>query len=129
MIEYTIDEAQHLIRVQMSGSNTFADLEQHYVDVYNDPKYNVTFNALFKVDPDAGGPLLEEMPKTRVLLELVAESQKARKKWAVVISSTFKRSVVEFLLKDVHLKPVELRFFGNEKDALAWLGCPLLQHA
>ena len=119
MIEYTIKD--RLIRVRMSGSNSSADMERHYEEVYNDPRYDVMFSTLFHIDPNAGGQILEELPRVRQLMELVAESQKAEKKWAVVMPSAFKRAVVEFLLKDVQVKPIQIRFFGSEEDALVWL--------
>jgi hypothetical protein len=105
----------------MSGNNRCDDLEEHYAQVYRDPEYNVTFNAILQVDEDAGGPILGDFPKVKQLLELVAQSPPAKKKWAVVIPNAFKRLLVEYVLKDVSMKPVEMRFFDSEMNALAWL--------
>ena len=105
----------------MSGFTTCDDLQQHYAQVFKDPKYDITFNSIFQIEPDADGPILEELSKVRLLMELVAGSQKAQKKWAVVIPSGLKRAVVGFLLKNVQLKPIEMRFFGTKEEALAWL--------
>jgi len=121
MIEYSIDESQRLIRVRMTGSNSCADLERHYAEVYRDPKYNPSLRTLMEVDEDAGGPILTEIPKVRLVMELAAHSPGALKRWAVVIPSSFKRTVLEFLLKDLDLKPLELRFFGDATTALNWL--------
>ncbi len=121
MVTYTIDQSQRLIKVRMSGPSSCADMERYCAQLYNDPKYDVTFNSLFQADPDTDGLIMEEIPKVRVLLELVAETEGACKKWAVVLPSRFKRTIVEFLFKGVRLKPIEMRFFDDEKDALAWL--------
>lgn len=121
MVKYTIDEAARLIRVRMSGNNTCADMEEHYAQVFRDPRFDPTFDSIFQVDEDAGGPILGELPKVKQMLELVSQSPPARKKWAVVIPNAFKRMLVEYVLKDVPLKPVELRFFGSETEAFAWL--------
>ena len=121
MIQYTIDGAARLIKVRMSGDNHCDDLEEHYAQVYRDPEYDVTFDSIFQVDEDAGGPILGDLPKVKQLLELVAQSPRAKKKWAVVIPNGFKRLLVEYVLRDVSLKPVEIRFFDSEMNALAWL--------
>ena len=105
----------------MSGNNSCADLEEHHAQVYRDPDYEVTFNSIFQIDEDAGGLIMEDLPKVKQLLELVAQSPPAKKKWAVVIPSAYKRLVVEYVLKDVSLKPVEMRIFDSEMNALAWL--------
>jgi hypothetical protein len=105
----------------MSGNNHCDDLEEHYAQVYRDPEYHVTFNSILQVDEDAGGPILGDFPKVKQLLELVAQSPPAKKKWAVVIPNGFKRLLVEYVLRDVSLKPVEMRFFDSEMNALAWL--------
>jgi hypothetical protein len=52
MIEYTIDAAQRLIRVRMSGANTPADLLRHVSDLSADPAFDATFNTLFCITED-----------------------------------------------------------------------------
>ncbi|MEI6082927.1 MAG: hypothetical protein WCS70_01350 [Verrucomicrobiota bacterium] len=121
MIEYTIDEGQGLILVQISGSNSCADLEQHIAEVYRDPRYKPTLKTLTTVAADAGGPLMSELPDAKRLLEMTAQAPNALKKWAVVIPSGFKRMMVEFVLKDVQLHPLQLQFFADEPAARAWL--------
>ena len=121
MIEYSIDEPANLIRVRMSGANSIADLEQHLATSYRDPGYKPTLRALTHIDEDAGGPIMSELPQAKHLLELAAQAPGALKKWAVVIPSGFRRMMLEFMLKDVQLKPLEMRFFADEPAALAWL--------
>jgi hypothetical protein len=120
MIEYVIDDVNHLIRVWMTGSNRCANLAAHYSRVLKDPRYDPTFDSLFQIDGEADGPIVTELGEVKMLLEMVAQCQAATK-WAVVIPLGFKRTVVEFLLKGVELKSVTMRFFGNEADASAWL--------
>lgn len=121
MIEYSINEALRLIRVRMSGSNSCADLERHYAEVYHDPRYNPALRTLVQVDEDTGGPIMTELPKVKVVMEMAAQSPGALKKWAVVIPSGFKRMVVEFMMKDLKVKPLEVRYFADETAALNWL--------
>jgi hypothetical protein len=121
MIDYTIDETRRLIRVRMHGSVTCTELERHYAEAYHDPKYNSSLRSLVHIDDDAGGPILTELPRVRTVLELAAQSPGALKKWAVVLRPGFKRMVLEFLLKDARVRPLEMRFFDDEPTALAWL--------
>jgi hypothetical protein len=121
MIAYSIDERLRLIRVRMTGANSCADLERHYAEVYHDPKYNSSLRTLVQVDEDAGGPIMTELPKVKVVMELAAQSPGALKKWAIVIPSGFKRMVVEFVMKDLKVKPLEVRYFADEPTALTWL--------
>jgi hypothetical protein len=44
-----------------------------------------------------------------------------RTKWAVVMAPGFKRTVTEFLLLGVKLASVQMRFFDDNRMALAWL--------
>jgi len=121
MIEYSIDEGQGLIKARMSGSTSCADLQKHIADVYRDPRYKPSLKTLFLIDEDAGGPLVSELPYAKHILEIAAHAPNALKKWAVVIPSGFKRTMVEFMLKNVQLKPLEMRFFAEEASACAWL--------
>jgi hypothetical protein len=120
MFEYTIDQPERLIRVRMSGSNTSADLARHYSRVLDDPGYDASFDCLFHIDDDAGGPILAELPDAGLQMEAVARLQHGTK-WAVVISPGFKRTVTEFLLRGVKLGSVQMRFFDDDQTALAWL--------
>ncbi len=121
MIDYTIDQTRRLIRVRMHGTVTCDELERHYAEAYHDPRYNPSLRSLVQIDEDAGGPILTEIPRVRTVLELAAQSPGALRKWAVVLRPGFKRMVLEFLLKDVRVKPLEMRFFDDESSALAWL--------
>jgi SpoIIAA-like len=121
MIEYTIDTNARLIKIQMRGNNSCADLEEYCAQLYRDPQYDVTFDSLFQIDGEAGGPILAELSKVKQVLELVAQTTPAMKKWAVVVPSGFKRLLAEYFFKDACLKPVEMRFFGSEIEARSWL--------
>ena len=120
MIEYVIDEVDHLIRVRMTGSNRCADLKAHYARVLKDPQYDPTFDSLFQVDGDADGPIMAELLEVKTVIEMLAQCQ-ATTKWAVVMPAGFKRTVVEYLLQGVNLRGVTMRFFGSKSDAIAWL--------
>jgi len=120
MIEYVIDKANHLYRVQMSGCNSAADLARHYSKVLDDPDYDPTFETIFSVDDEAGGPILAELPEAGRLMEAMAQLQQGRK-WALVMSPGFRRTVVEFLLTGVKLGSVRMRFFDNDALALEWV--------
>lgn len=120
MIEYVIDKVARLNRVRMSGANSSGDLARHYSTVLDDPHYDPTFETIFHVDDDAGGPILAELPEAGRLLEALAQLQHARK-WAVVMTPGLKRTVVEFLLTGIKLGSVHMRFFDNDEQALAWL--------
>jgi hypothetical protein len=121
MIEYTIDRLDRLVRVRMSGCTTSADLARHYSRVLDDPAYDASFNIIFHIDDDAGGPILAELPDAGLQMEAVARLQHGTK-WAVVMVPGFKRTVTEFLLMGVKLGSVQMRFFDDERSALAWLG-------
>ena len=121
MIEYTFDKVNHLLRVRMSGCNSAADMARHYSKVLDDPDYDPTFETIFHIDDCADGPVLAELPETGRLMEAVAQLQQGRK-WAVVITPGFKRTIVEFLLAGVKLGSVQMRFFDDDEHALAWLG-------
>ena len=123
MIEYTFDKIDHLLRVRMSGSNSAADMARHYSKVLSDPNYDPTFDSIFCVDDSAGGPLLSELPEAGRLMEAVAQLQPDRK-WAVVMTPGFKRTIVEFLLAGAKLGSVQMRFFDDDEHALAWLDLP-----
>jgi hypothetical protein len=120
MIEYVIDKTDRLLRVRMSGSNSAADMARHYSKVLDDPNHDPTFDTLFHIADDAGGPVLAEIPEAGRLLEPLAQLQNGRK-WAVVMSPGLKRTVVEFLFKGVNLGSVRMRFFDDEQQALIWL--------
>lgn len=79
MIEYAFDKANHLLRVRMSEGNSAADMARHYAKVLNDPSYDPTFDSLFCIDDNAGGPILSELPETGRLMEAVAQLQPGRK--------------------------------------------------
>jgi len=121
MIEYVIDKANHLYRVRMTGCNSAADLARHYSRVLDDPHYNPNFDTITYIDDEAGGPILAELPETGRMIEAMAQMQQGRK-WAVVMSPGFQRTIVEFLLIGVKLGSARMRFFDNEALALAWLG-------
>jgi glucuronate isomerase len=120
MIEYVIDKANHLYRVQMNGSNSAADLARHYSKVLDDPNYDPTLDTITYIDNEADGPILAELPEAGRLMEAMAQLQQGRK-WALVMSPGFKRTIVEFLLTGVKLGSVHMRFFDNDAQALAWL--------
>jgi hypothetical protein len=121
MIEYNIDRPDRLLRVRMSGSTTSADLARHYSRVLDDPAYDASFNIIFHIDDDAGGPILTEIPDAGLQMETLARLQHGTK-WAVVMAPSFKRTVTEFLLMGVRLGSVQLRFFDDDEMAFAWLG-------
>lgn len=121
MITYSIDEQDRLIRVRMSGSCSSAELERHFADAYQDPRYNTSLRSLMEIDGDTGGPILEELPRVKQVLELAAHTPRALRKWAVVVPSGLKRTIIEFMLKDMRLKPLKMRFFDDEVAARAWL--------
>jgi len=120
MIEYSIDRPERLVRVRMSGCTTSADLARHYSRVLDDPAYDASFNVFFHVDDDAGGPILSELPDAGLQLEALAQLQHGTK-WAVVMAPGFKRTVTEFLLMSAKLGSVQMRFFDDDRTALAWL--------
>jgi hypothetical protein len=120
MITYTIDEAERLICVLMSGENSCNDLAKHYTTVLNDPKYDPTLDSLFVIADDASGPILSELPEVGTVLELLSKLQTGRK-WAVVMTPGFKRVLLELMLKGVKLGTVQMRFVDDEKLGLAWL--------
>ena len=120
MIEYIIDRPDRLVRVRMSGCITSADLARHYSKVHDDPSYDASFNILFQIDDDAGGPIMAELPDVGLQMEAVARLQHATK-WAIVMAPGFQRTVIEFLLRGAKLAPVEMRFFDDNQLALAWL--------
>jgi hypothetical protein len=120
MIEYVIDEANHLIRVWMTGSNQCEDLKAHYARVLRDPRYESTLDSIFQIDGNSDGPIMMELPEVKTVMEMVAQCQAATK-WAVVLPAGFKRTVVEYLLQGVNLQSVTMRFFGTEDEAIAWL--------
>ncbi|MGO9245760.1 MAG: STAS/SEC14 domain-containing protein [Verrucomicrobiia bacterium] len=121
MIEYIIDRPDRLVRVRVSGCVTSADLVSHFSTVHDDPSYDPSFNILFQIDDDAEGPILAELPGVGLQMEAVARLQHGTK-WAVVMAPGFKRTVIEFLLRGVKLAPVQMRFFDDNRLALAWLG-------
>jgi hypothetical protein len=53
-------------------------------------------------------------------MEAVARLQHATK-WAIVMAPGFQRTVIEFLLRGINLAPVQMRFFDDNRLALAWL--------
>ena len=120
MIEYTIDRPGRLVRVRMSGCVTTADLVRHYSTVHGAPSYDASFNVLFHVDAAAEGPIMAELPDVGLQMEAVARLQH-RTKWAVVMAPGFKRTATEFLLLGVKLGSVGMRFFDDDRMALAWL--------
>jgi hypothetical protein len=120
MIEYTIDCPDRLVRVRMSGCTTSADLARHYSKVLDDPAYDASFNVIFCIDDDAGGPILAELPDAGAQMETLATLQHGTK-WAVVMSPGLKRTITEFLLMGVKLGSVQMRFFDDDQTALAWL--------
>ena len=120
MIQYAIDKGNRLTRVWMSGGNSSADLARHYSVVLDDPNYDPTFDTLFHIAGDAGGPILAELPEAGQLLEALAQLQH-RRKWAVVMRPGLRRTVVEFLLTGVELGTVQMRFFDDDLQALTWL--------
>ena len=73
MIEYAYDKVNHLLRVRMSGCNSAADMARHYSKVLDDPDYDPTFETIFHIDDNAGGPILAELPETGRLMEAVAQ--------------------------------------------------------
>ena len=106
--------------MRVSGCVTSADLVSHFSTVHDDPSYDPSFNILFQIDDDAGGPILAELPGVGLQMEAVARLQHGTK-WAVVMAPGFKRTVIEFLLRGVKLAPVQMRFFDDNRMALAWL--------
>ena len=120
MIEYEIDETDHLIRVWMSGTNRCEDLKAHYARVLRDPRYDPTLDCLFQIDGESDGPIMTELPEVKTVVEMLAQCQGATK-WAVVMPAGFKRTIVEFLFRGINLRSVTLSFFGTEDAAIAWL--------
>ena len=123
MIEYTIDAAQRLIQVRMSGTNTPADLMRHLSDLNADPKFDATFNTLFRIGVDA---TLETTLFDDLLKTLLEQWQKHRKgvKWAVLSSSRIQLALAKLATDNVNFQFVQLRFFDDEDSAVKWLSSP-----
>jgi hypothetical protein len=120
MIEYTIDAAQRLIRVRMSGANTPADLLQHFSDLSTDPKFDATFNTLFRISEDA---TLQTTLFDGLLKTLLEQWQGRWKhvKWAVLSSSRIQLALAKLVTDNVNFQFVQLRFFDDEDSAVKWL--------
>ena len=123
MIEYTIDAAQRLIRVRMSGANRPADLLQHFSNLTADPKFDATFNTLFRIGVDA---TLETTLFDDLLKTLLEQWQRRRKgvKWAVLSSSRIQLALAKLATDNVNFQFVQLRFFDDEDSAVKWLSSP-----
>jgi hypothetical protein len=123
MIEYTIDAAQRLIRVRMSGANKPTDLLRHLSDLNADPEFDATFNTLFRISVDA---TLQSTLFDVLLKKLLDQWQKRRKgvKWAVLSSSRIQLALAKLVTDDVNFRFVQLRFFDDEDSAVKWLGSP-----
>jgi hypothetical protein len=121
MIEYTIDAAQRLIRVRMSGANTPDDFLRHFSNLTADPKFDATFNALFRVTEDA---TLETTLFDSVLKTVLEQWQGRWKgvKWAVLSSSRIQLALAKLATDDVNFHSIQLRFFDDEHSAMRWLG-------
>ena len=119
MIEYTIDAAQRLIRVRMSGANTPDDLLRHFSRLITDPQFDPTFNTIFRITEDATleTTLFDDMLKT--LLEQWQRHWKDAK-WAVVSSSRIQLALAKLATENVNFQSVQLRFFDNEANAMNW---------
>ncbi len=122
MLEYSIDQARQLIITRVGGTdNTCEQFQRLWGQMYRDPGYEAAFDHLVLIDPDAGGPIQENIPQICSMLEVVARADEVRKKWAVVVSSLGKRLLLEFLFAAVDFGRVRLRVFATEADATAWL--------
>jgi hypothetical protein len=121
MIEYTIDTAQRLVRVRMSGANTPADLLRHVSDLSADPKFDATFNTLFWITEDA---TLQTTLFDSLLKTFLEQWQQRRKgvKWAVVSSSRIQLALAMLATDNVKFQFVQVRFFDDEDSAAKWLG-------
>ena len=120
MIEYTIDAAQRLIRVRMSGANTPTDLLLHVSDLSDDPAFDPTFNTLFCITEDA---TLQTTMFDRLLKTILEQWQQRRKgvKWAVVSSSQIQLALAKLATDNVNFQFVQVRFFDDEDSAVKWL--------
>ncbi|MGD0059881.1 MAG: hypothetical protein ABSD58_10730 [Verrucomicrobiia bacterium] len=120
MIDYTIDAAQRLIRVRMSGANKPADLLQHVSDLGANPAFDPTYNTLFCITEDA---TLETTLFDRLLKTILEQWQQRRKgvKWAVVSPSQIQLALAKLATDNVNFRFVQLRFFTDEDSALKWL--------
>ncbi|MGA2138302.1 MAG: hypothetical protein ABSH14_05515 [Verrucomicrobiia bacterium] len=123
MIEYTIDAAQRLIRVRMSGANRPADLLQHFSNLTADPKFDATFNTLFRISE---GATLQTTLFDDLLKTLLEQWQRRRKgvKWAVLSSSRIQLALAKLATDNVNFQFVQLRFFEDEDSAVKWLSSP-----
>ena len=121
MIEYTIDTAQRLVRVRMSGANAPADLLRHVSDLSADPQFDATFNTLFCITEDA---TLQTTLFDSLLKTLLEQWQRRRKgvKWAVVSSSRIQLALAMLATDNVKFQFVQVRFFDDEDSAMNWLG-------
>ena len=121
MIEYTIDPAQRLIRVRVSGANIPADLLPHFTNLSADPQFDPTFNTLFRITEDAR---LQTTLFDGLLKTLLEQWQRRRKgaKWAVVSSSRIQLALAKLATDNVSFPFVQLQFFDNEDRAMKWLG-------
>lgn len=120
MIEYTIDRAQRLVRVRMSGANAPADLLRHVSDLSADPQFDATFNTLFCITEDA---TLQTTLFDSLLKTLLEQWQRRRKgvKWAVVSSSRIQLALAMLATDNVKFQFVQVRFFDGEDSAMNWL--------
>lgn len=127
MIEYTIDAVQRLIRVRISGANIPADLLRHVSDLGADPKFDPTFNCLFRITEDATmqTTLFDDLLKT-----ILEQWQQRRKgvKWAVVSSSHIQLALAQLATDNVSFRFVQLRFFDDEDSAMKWLTSATVSH-
>jgi hypothetical protein len=120
MIEYTIDTAQRLVRVRMSGANAPADLLRHVSDLSADPQFDATFNTLFCITEDA---TLQTTLFDSLLKTVLEQWQQRRKgvKWAVVSSSRIQLALAMLATDNVKFQFVQVRFFDDEDSAMNWL--------
>jgi hypothetical protein len=121
MIEYTIDTAQRLVRVRMSGANAPADLLRHVSDLSADPQFDATFNTLFCITEDA---TLQTTLFDSLLKTVLEQWQQRRKgvKWAVVSSSRIQLALAMLATDNVKFQFVQVRYFDDEDSAMKWLG-------
>lgn len=120
MIEYTIDEAEHLILARMSGANGYLDLVRLFSRLLTDPKFDRSYSTIFQISEDATFPIVLLKQSLGAIVGRYAERQK-QTKWAVVSSSHSQLSIARLATDAFTLKSVRMQFFDNEECARDWL--------
>lgn len=116
-LDYSIDDENMIVSISVSGETADNDWYSLFDKLKNDNRRKEEMNVLFDFRKH------KSVVSTDVVYKLtdLMEKKEERIKWALIISRKVSLGMAYMAAVLLEKKNIEIKTFGNEKDAMEWL--------